>query len=1240
MKRTKQAVCLLLALLMVAGTLMLPSAAGGSGTNASAVAGTDTAGTYTKKVVSVLYDNSYSMLSQGQYYAKYAIQALAALLGPEDALLMTPMNVPGSFEEATDDRYTYEVDLSKEDRNTQIAKMLTDSFLSYDPDGSTPFEPINITIQQLIDRGMKTQADASFEAGNTEYWLFVMTDGVFTTKSTPEAVESEYVKYIKKYSNFHMVHLGFGDGAKDMSRPVVEELKNAGNYSAYHSKDTTKLMATMQSIANQISGRYTADAAVYTANGNQITVHLDSLRFAVHNLSLLVQNADGVLQSATYKGQALQISQACTIVAPDYLVNKEEMGNGYSAVIKPGAGLLSGGDIVLTFTAPVGDISIMVEPALKLRTVVERREGNGWVPTDELYINSFMKEGDQIRVDYEVYEEGSGSVLELSDIFNPIEESVTYAGYAYQPGDSISLVEGNHEILVNVSAMNGTYQLYDSFSCIVWKEPTNFRIEGVASSTDGGKGNAYDLFFTVIYEGKPLSAAELAAYTWLVKGTDAKGDPISLSPQVTADGRIKAAVNLSSLPAGDAVFYAKVTSPQGFVRETTLKLKSVADLKLHLTVERREGSGWVEAERQYIHRYMKPGDELRATYRLYDEERGVYVNAADVMGSYTETVTYAGGTYQPGAPFPLSAGKHDVTVTVRSDDGAYVLTGSFSCTVLSSTTDFRIEGSDTVVDQGLGLHHNATFLVYVNNKPLTAAELAGYSWQITGKDANGTPLTLQPAAQGDGSILVPLDLTNMPFGKLRLEATVTDPDGFTRDTVLEITHEPKSITAVVVGADRLSKTQYQLTQNADGFAFAVDVASAGSGTRLSPALYTYKVTVKGKDVTKYCTVEGDNVVFVPTKESLGELTGQLGDLEVLFTAQVTASPDLTDSATATLAIATTVYEVIVSVDGEGVDPFRVKDDELYIYVTVRRDGIPLSSEELLAAKESGALDIRVQGGFLRNRFGFFKVLDAVEDHDGMPALRIAPCHDKAWLAYCITGMVAFPGERTVHATYQGAAGSDGYEIFHPGALAYILRLLIYFLILHIVMLIVGYRRVDRFAPGRYFRVSITLNDHNVILNANVGRPRDVNRTFFSRILWRRLFIPCVYWFRGTQKLEMENGNVVLTATGMRSPNVRIKYNNRFAGSFLAAMKVGDYPDVPKIQARLRNGQYNGQDLRKMSIGFEERPLFKVTEQSGKSTPKRQNDAFRNLSDFRNPICIKKTGSARSTTYILIFYIPD
>ena len=612
---------------------------------------------------------------------------------------------------------------------------------------------------------------------------------------------------------------------------------------------------------------------------------------------------------------------------------------------------------------------------------------------------------------------------------------------------------------------------------------------------------------------------------------------------------------------------------------------------------------------------------------------------ADAIGPYTDEVTYAGATYRPGSPFPIVAGTHEIVVTVRSNDGSCQLQGSFVCTAWADPADFRVEGTDTVVDSGIGFRHQAKFLVYVNNVPLTAAELAAYSWQIKGTDTVGALMNLQPTVTAEGYIFVPLDLTGLAYGTVRLEATVTDPNGFVRDTVLEILHQEKTVTATVVGADHIIKTQHQLIGNTDGFRFSASVITGGVTTVLDPSLCGYKLTVKGKDLTKYCTVEGENVIFVPTKENLGELAGQLGDMDVVFVVWMAVEPTLSANTQATLSVSSTVYEVIVSVNGEGADPFKWQEGDVSIYVSAVRDGIALTAEELMDAKESGALQIDVKGGFLRNGYGFFETVSAVDEYNGVPAIRIAPDGEKAWMAYCTTGMTAFPGTRTVSASYQGAAASGEYEIFNPGALAYLVRVLIYFLIVHIIMLIVGYGFVERFAPGRYVRMGITLDDHNAIKTARIV-PKSVGRTFFDRILWRRLLIPCVYWFRGTQTMEMEGGKVVLTATKTNTPNVRIKYSTSTAGAFTAAMKMSEYEDVAKIRAKLKNGSKNGQELKGMSIGFEERPLFKDTGASSKSKQGKKEDAFRNMSDFRNPICIKKIESISSVSYTFIFFISD
>ena len=157
---------------------------------AVSTAAEDESAAYSRKVVSVLFDNSGSMQSENRYeYAMYSIQALMALLSPNDTLVVTPMNKPNKYDAVSDISDGKEVDLSDvENRDDIIHRFLTDSMFHKDGYG-TPSSSVEIALEQLVSRGMTTVGSKQ-EDENVEYWLFMLTDGGFDGERDQIVVEN------------------------------------------------------------------------------------------------------------------------------------------------------------------------------------------------------------------------------------------------------------------------------------------------------------------------------------------------------------------------------------------------------------------------------------------------------------------------------------------------------------------------------------------------------------------------------------------------------------------------------------------------------------------------------------------------------------------------------------------------------------------------------------------------------------------------------------------------------------------------------------------------------------------------------------------------------------------------------------------------------------------------------------------------------------------------------------------
>ena len=119
MKTRMKAVAVLLVFVCLLSCLSILS----GGAAADSTSSTDEEVRYTKKIVSVLYDNSGSMTKTDngtsvarEEYAIYSMQMLMSLLGPDDELIITPLNRPGST--SAIDSIDYGVDVEESTQQT------------------------------------------------------------------------------------------------------------------------------------------------------------------------------------------------------------------------------------------------------------------------------------------------------------------------------------------------------------------------------------------------------------------------------------------------------------------------------------------------------------------------------------------------------------------------------------------------------------------------------------------------------------------------------------------------------------------------------------------------------------------------------------------------------------------------------------------------------------------------------------------------------------------------------------------------------------------------------------------------------------------------------------------------------------------------------------------------------------------------------------------------------------------
>ena len=705
MKKSVRAVAVLTALVCLLTCFSVFPAAGAGDQKDSDVR-------YTQKIVSVLYDNSGSMTSDNKNeYALYALQMLMALLDDGDVLVITPMNLNSST--VTNMSAGIEINLAASNRNAEIKAALTSasSFLSRSPSGGTPGSAISIAVDQLEARGLKNRDNLGNAEKNKEYWLVVLTDGAFNEQTSSYGADAVVESHIKDFPSLRTIYFGLGSDSPDLSG---SQLTKKMPFTPYRAASTDDIVSAMQSVANQLSGRYTLESKYYSVNGSTVTVDLNKCELAFKTVSVIAQDCGVTLVSAKHDGKTVNVAQPC-VIEPKGLTDK--IKNGYSGVIA-GSPYLSGGKLTLEFSGPVSanKLNILAEPALVIDSYLEYKNGANWEKTTMQYINANLSQNDKIRVGYDVYEQAGGGIVDLSKIFGESKASVTYAGKTYNVGDEIPLVVGNNEIGISVSVMDGAYTMYSSIICIIEQNPTYYRVENKCDEEFSVTTKKAQAVFTVYSNNMPLSAANLSKYDWKVSVKAPDGSDADFKTSVGADGKVTVDVTAARGAYGDYQIDFTITSEYGISRSASHTVKYYPkSIEIKGTHPESFPKGVTVAESEYT--ISIDGTQL----------------SAEDLGKYTwELKTYAPGGSEAQTKVTIGAdGKIKSVLDVSS--GSY---GSYE-------TKLKI-----VVSESFQKEYTHAIKNYPTTVTMNALDKGGYSvsqYQLT---VNERPMSFELFSDG------------------------------------------------------------------------------------------------------------------------------------------------------------------------------------------------------------------------------------------------------------------------------------------------------------------------------------------------------------------------------------------------------------------------------------------------------------------------------------------------------------
>ncbi len=522
---------------------------------------------YTQKIVSVVYDNSGSMEAGNRTpAAKYSLAMLMSLLSEKDRMYISPMNKAPSG--------GITVDLANPDRESVINNIINDPIMNYQLFHGTPPSSMSTAVNILKSNGLKDSSNLIESDPDKEYWLVILTDGLFNDVDDASTQAGYVADAIKNYPTLHTVYVSFGDGAIDISGQsklnglgVTTHCKVSENPSSGVGDD---LVSVMQKIANQISGRYTLSSNQYTVNGNKVTIDLSAIPFSLTSLSAIAQDCGATVKSAVYTDSdsathKCTLSKVCT-VRPDSALG---INNGCAFEVTSDT-YMYGGSLVLEFSGDVklDSLSIFAEPALDISYYIEALVDNAWKKVDAQYINANLRKSDKIRVGYEVHEQATNSVIDLEQVFGNVLSNVSYCQNTYKMGDEISLVLGSNELSVEVSVMDGAYTLRDSEILTVEEDPSFFRIESEGNTEVEGADPTASATFTVYVDNAPATRDVLKDYVCTAKATNSSGEVLyEKTVQPSNDGKIKLELDIQTNEFDVYTLSLSVVSPKKLSRE-------------------------------------------------------------------------------------------------------------------------------------------------------------------------------------------------------------------------------------------------------------------------------------------------------------------------------------------------------------------------------------------------------------------------------------------------------------------------------------------------------------------------------------------------------------------------------------------------------------------------------------------------------------------------------------------------
>lgn len=462
-----------------------------------------------KKIVSVLYDDSSSMYLSGNpswSYANYAMQTFAGLMNDNDTLLLTYMSEPGETIKSNAQGGLLED--FKENRQKATYNLRE----NVGEGGFTPFSSIDRAYQALIAE--------NDDDNNTQYWLVVITDGVFekepgngNTVVSKEEIGRKLEGYaadkMPNGSNMKIMYMAIGDKAV-----IPDESENV----TVRESNTTDIINNLSEIADEISGRYRLEEdSLKIKDGNILEL---SSKVPLLNIQILTQNVDASIDTAEMKDGGELAVKSIDIASPEQVDNRNSGNKLYGNIttITSGGDYIDEGNYKIHFDEKIEkeDIVVLYEVAIETRMTITK---NGKQVKDV----SVLRQEDVIDISCDVVKIGTEEKIDLSllptDMYQGFTLTINEGGTQIIETDKFKYKD--YEVGTQETEITATTKLA-GFAPLVKREvfqprmPVVYGIQAVGEDPEipkneikGKKSEFNGVEFTVTGDGEALGKSEI-----------------------------------------------------------------------------------------------------------------------------------------------------------------------------------------------------------------------------------------------------------------------------------------------------------------------------------------------------------------------------------------------------------------------------------------------------------------------------------------------------------------------------------------------------------------------------------------------------------------------------------------------------------------------------------------------------------------------------------------------------------